>query len=113
MTCKLVILGRRKDGLTHADYIQYLEEVHVPYVNDLPGLQQYQTAIPADPAVAGYDELSLLWFEDPAAVDAALSSPAGQRMVDHMETFVNMERSELFTVDTEMTHRDLRYRGRT
>jgi hypothetical protein len=112
MTCKLVILGRRKDGLTHDDYIQYLKEVHVPYVDDLLGLQQYQTMIPAGPDAAGYDELSLLWFEDPSAVDAALSSAAGQRVLDHMETFVNMDRSELFTVDDEMTHRDLRCRGR-
>ena len=106
MTCKLVILGPRKDGLSHEDCIEYMKDEHVPKVKDLPGLRKYKTAIPVNPDEAGYDEIAELWFDDPEAVDAALQSEAGQEVMADAEEFVETENAEMIVVTDETTHLD-------
>lgn len=106
MACKLVVLGQRKEDMTHEECVEYMREEHVPKVKDMPGLQKYKTAVPVDPDDAGYDEMAELWFEDPAAVNEAFESEAGQRVMADAEEFVDVERTEMFVVTDETTHLD-------
>ena len=63
------------------DFQQYLRETHLPLVTGLPGLRRlvvnWVLPDPNEPPPA-YDAVSEDWFDDPAAMGAALASPEGQ-----------------------------------
>lgn len=47
-----------------------------------------------------------LWFDDPAAVDDALQSEAGQEVMADAAEFVDTENAEMIVVADETTHLD-------
>ena len=63
-------------------FSQYLRETHLPLVTKLPGLRRsvlnWVLPDPNGPPPA-YDAVAEDWFDDPAAMGAALASPEGER----------------------------------
>lgn len=106
MTCKMVILAPRKEGMSHEDCIEYMEEEHVPLVEELPGLRKYETAIPLDPDEAGFDEMAQLWFDDPGEMNAAFESEAGQAVQEDAANFVDLEEAIMIPVTDETVRVD-------
>jgi uncharacterized protein (TIGR02118 family) len=87
---KLVELLRRKEGLSHDEFVDYWFEEHGPIAKKLPGLKRYVTSVPSDPERAGYDGVLELYFEDTGALKAAFDSEAGQRTVADAENFLDV-----------------------
>ncbi len=79
MTVKLVVLYTRPDDV-EAFEKHYLD-VHAPLVERLPGLLRWEgvrlVAAP-DGGDLAFHRMAELWFEDQAALDAALGSEAGE-----------------------------------
>jgi uncharacterized protein (TIGR02118 family) len=64
---------------------RYYEDVHAPIAAAIPGLQKLvliRTAEALGDEPSPFQRIAELWFEDQAALDAALASEEGQRAVD-------------------------------
>ncbi len=78
---KHIALLVRKDGLTHAEFIEYWQHEHTQIAKDIEGVIRYQTVVPVDPTVAEFDGIAELYFESIDELHAALGSP-GDRDYD-------------------------------
>jgi uncharacterized protein (TIGR02118 family) len=68
----------------------YYDEVHVPLVCRLPGLERLEVVrYSGDPdgVPVPYHQLTTLYFADEAAMEAALGSPEGQATTEDVERF--------------------------
>lgn len=101
MSCRMVILAPRKEGLSHAEYLDYMEETHLPIVRDLPGLEDCTVSIPLDPDGAGYDAMAELRFDTPATLGDAFESEAGRRVIADVENFVDTDAAVMVAVGAE------------
>lgn len=76
---KMIVAVKRKPGMSVADFHRYMLETHAPKVLAVPGLRRYhQCLVPEgfyDVAETPLDAVGLLWFDDVAALQAALESP--------------------------------------
>lgn len=79
---KGIFIMARKPGLSLQEFSQHWFDVHGPLVAEVPGLRRYvQThALPEAYITRGmmgitHDGFSELWFDDPAALQAAMASP--------------------------------------
>lgn len=79
----------------------YLEAEHVPLVKQLPGLHRFTTSTPLDPAQAGYDEMTQLWFTTKDDLDAAVESRAWQQVLEDTEHFIDVDTSVMVTLGDE------------
>jgi uncharacterized protein (TIGR02118 family) len=77
---KVMLMLKRRPGTTLEDFRSYSLGTHAPKMTALPSLRRYhQCLTPAmfyEVAETPLDAVHLLWFEDEAAADAALRSPA-------------------------------------
>lgn len=99
MTFRIVILGKRKDGMTHEECIEYLEHEHKPIVKQIPGLNRFTVSVPTDPDEAGYDELAELSFKSEEDLVSATDSEVWERAVEDAGHFVDLEETEMVTVE--------------
>lgn len=79
MTVKLVVLYTRPADVEAFD--EHYLSVHAPLVERLPGLLRWEGARLVDTPDRGeltHHRIAELWFEDRAALDAALGSEEGQ-----------------------------------
>jgi len=67
---KAVILLKRRDDMTLADFSNWMLTEHVPLALKLQGLKRYQVNIARD-ADGDYDGVSELWFDSEDAMLAA------------------------------------------
>jgi uncharacterized protein (TIGR02118 family) len=72
----VIYLKRRTDLLQPAFFDWWLGQ-HGELAEQLPGLRQYIISLAADAQDSPFDGMAELWFDDPAAADAAFASPAG------------------------------------
>ncbi|NHN49131.1 EthD family reductase [Halostella sp. JP-L12] len=100
----MVIFATRKEGTSHEECIEYMEEEHAPLVEELPGLQKYTSSVPLDPASAGVDYVAQLWFDDPEAMDAAFESETGREVTADAENFLDTDALRMVAVGEETTH---------
>jgi uncharacterized protein (TIGR02118 family) len=79
---KVILLLPRRADMSPEAFKQHLRETHLPLVTKLPGLRRlmlnWVLADPNQPPPA-YDAVAEDWFDDPAAMGAALASPEGRR----------------------------------
>ena len=64
---------------------RYYEDVHTPIAAAVPGLQKLvltRTAEGLGEEESPFHRIAELWFEDEAALEAALASEEGQRAID-------------------------------
>jgi uncharacterized protein (TIGR02118 family) len=77
---KVMLMLKRKPGMSLTEFRNYSLEVHGPRMKALPGLRRYHQCLTPEPfyavAETPLDAVHLLWFDDEAAADAALTSPA-------------------------------------
>lgn len=74
---KLVLLFRKREDLSHDEFIRHWREVHVPLVEKVPNIRRYVIS-PVRGAPLGepdYDGMAELWFDDEQTARAALATP--------------------------------------
>jgi uncharacterized protein (TIGR02118 family) len=88
---KVLFLVRKRPDLTAEQFRRYWVETHAPIASTMPGLRRY-TLNPAlaDPSQSPptYDGVAELWFDSPAAFEAALASPGGQATLADVPNFL-------------------------
>ena len=99
----MVFLARRAD-LTREEFERHLLEAHLPLVARLPGLRRtvLNRALP-DPggAAPAWDAIAEDWFDDPAALQAALASPEGQAVNADVPNFLDLGKLQFLTVQED------------
>lgn len=72
---KVIVLLRKKDGISSDDFRRHWRDVHGPIAMRMPGLKHYvqNHAAGDDPP---YDGIAELWFDSPADMQAAFTSEA-------------------------------------
>lgn len=88
---------RRRTDITEDDFRREWK-VHGDLVREMPGVSGYRQNVVVERELikgqpCGYDQLPIdgiveLWFENPATLEAAFSSPQGQRTMAHAKTFL-------------------------
>lgn len=74
MTVRIVILGKRREGISHEECIEYLRDEHEAIVRQIPGLSRFTVSIPLNPAEAGDDEMAELYFKTEVDLRIATNS---------------------------------------
>ena len=115
---KLIGLLKKKTGLTRAEFIDYYENRHVPFISGLvPIGHDYRRSYTEKMRANGqetddafeYDVVTEMWFEQPedyAAFAAAMREPAifGQIVADE-ERFLDRSASRILVVNEHRTSR--------
>ncbi len=97
----IVLLPRRADKSPEA-FAQYAKETHLPLVRALPGLRRLVVSrVLPDPdgPPPVYDAVAEDWFDDAAALTAALASPEGQAVFADAPNFLEMEKVQFLVVE--------------
>ena len=89
---------KRRNDITEEDFRREWK-VHGDLVRQMPGVSGYRQNVVLERELVkaqkcGYDDLPIdgiveLWFETPATLEAAFSSPQGRRTMDHAKTFLS------------------------
>lgn len=99
----LIVLAARPSDWTHEQFIDWWRGEHAEMTYPLPGLRRWlhtELAAGSDERSAGWDGLSILSFDSPEALDAALASKEWKAAVAHVGEMRG--RRMIFTGD-EMT----------
>jgi len=105
---KFVVVLYRKPGTSRGDFRRYLEDVHGPMAEAIPGLRRYiqnhvcEDASRADP---GWDGLVELYWDDRDAMERGWSSPEGKRATADLEAFADLGRTIWSIVDEHVRRR--------
>jgi uncharacterized protein (TIGR02118 family) len=80
---------RRKQSMTHEQFVDHWLNVHAELCKKLPGMRRYSVNLlaPESVPVLGYDGFSELWFDSAEALQAALSSPEGKTLLADLPNF--------------------------
>jgi uncharacterized protein (TIGR02118 family) len=80
---------RRKDGITHQEFVEHWLERHAALCVKLPGLRRYSVNMVDRGRFPhfDYDGFSELWFDSEEALTAALQSPEGKTLLADLPNF--------------------------
>ncbi|MFD1512881.1 EthD family reductase [Halomarina rubra] len=84
---KLVFGLSRADGMSFEEFRDYWLDDHAPVASELPGLRRYTVSFPSDPGRSQYDGFAQLYFDDEAALNAAMDSPEGAETARNIAEF--------------------------
>ncbi len=101
---KVIALLPKRSDLSEDDFARHLLDVHLPLVAALPGLKKLAVNwVHPDPsgAAPAYDAIAEDWFEDPAALQAALASPQAAEIGADAATFLDLARFQFLIVREE------------
>jgi uncharacterized protein (TIGR02118 family) len=103
MSFKAVILLRRRDDMTPAEFRHWWLEEHAPRAAQLPGVRKIVfNAVLAERADDGeVDGVSELWFDDEAAFTAAYATELGRQVAADSMAHVR-SRVRLFVTEHEV-----------
>jgi uncharacterized protein (TIGR02118 family) len=93
---KFVVLLYRKPGMTKADFVAHLKNVHGPLALKLPGLRKYtQNYVIEDSnrKRTEWDGLVELYFADRATFEAAWQTPEGKASDADLPVFLDLTRT--------------------
>ncbi len=87
-TKRLGIL-RRKDGITHQEFVDHWLQKHAALCVKLPGLRRYSINFVDRARFPNfdYDGFSELWFDSEEALVASLASPEGRTLLADLPNF--------------------------
>lgn len=87
-TKRLGIL-RRKDGITHEQFVEHWLERHAALCVKLPGLRRYSVNLVDRERFPDfdYDGFSELWFDSEEELNAGLQSPEGRTLLADLPSF--------------------------
>ncbi len=87
---KFTILLRKRDDLTHDEFVEYHKTNHAPLFTSLPEVKQYvrkyvqghtlPVALPGMPPPA-YDGTTELWFDDVDAIAKVFAAPRYMELI--------------------------------
>jgi len=102
---KMIALLKRKDEITHEQFVQHWLEVHGPLAHAVPQIRRYVQShivttasrpdipdIPVD-----VDGIAELWFDDAVALEEAAKTEAMQRLLADGATFIGEIKTFLVT----------------
>jgi len=107
---KVMVMIKRKPGISHEEFCKHYEEVHVPlalkllptikkyvrnYVVKLPGMEE-----------PGFDCITEFWYDDMEGTQASidtLNSDAGKVIQDDEATFMDKDKQVVLLVDERET----------
>ena len=92
---KVIVLLPRRPDMSPEAFGQHLRETHLPLVTKLPGLRRLVVNwVLPDPngSPLAHDAVSEDWFDDAAAMGAALASPEGQAVAADVPNFLDPSR---------------------
>ena len=101
---KVIVLLRRRDGMSQEEFARYVQDQHLPLVTKLPGLRRLViNRVLPDPnsPPPAYDAVAEDWFDDLAAMGAAFASPEGQAVIADAANFLDMTRLHVLAVEEE------------
>ncbi|TDC06205.1 EthD family reductase [Streptomyces sp. 8K308] len=90
---KLIVLVKRREGMTVEEFRSYSRELHAPLVAGIPGLRRYDQSYTRDSwysvSEPPFDAAYHLWFDDVEAVDAAEAGPDQAKVLADYANFTN------------------------
>jgi uncharacterized protein (TIGR02118 family) len=105
---KFMVVLNRKPGTTPAQFRRYLERVHGPMAEAIPGLRRYvQNHVVEDPRRAnpGWDAVVELYWDDRDAMEQGWASAEGRRATADLEAFADPTRTTWSIVDEQVRRR--------
>jgi uncharacterized protein (TIGR02118 family) len=101
-TKRLGIL-RKKEGMSHEDFVKHWTTVHAPLCCKLPGLRRYSVNFVDRERFSkfGYDGFSELWFDSEADLHASFASPEGKTLLADLPNFTS-QIDPIISVETQM-----------
>jgi uncharacterized protein (TIGR02118 family) len=96
---KIVDLLVRKDEYTHEAFVDRWQGEHAALAKDLPGLRGYKTSVPLTPDDVGFDGVLELYFDDPAALNAAFDSDVGETVMADAAEFIDLDAGPTLVVE--------------
>ncbi len=86
---KMIILLKKRPGLTEDDFVKYWLETHAPLAQKMPGLRRYVVNVVKRPPnrEPDYNGLVELWFDDIDSMKRAFNSPEGKATQKDTENF--------------------------
>ena len=99
---KFVVLLYRKPGMSFAEFVAYVKDVHGPLAAKLPGVRKYvQNFVVEDRECrrAEWDALVELYFEDRASFEAAWNTPEGKASDVDLPLFLDLTRTSWSLVE--------------
>lgn len=97
---KAMILLKRKEGLSFADFKHWWMTRHVPLARQLPGLKKGVVNIAAGDGDGDFDGVSELWFETEQQFIDAYASDMGQKVAADSLSMVS-RRERLFVHENQ------------
>lgn len=101
---KIMLLLRRREGMSVEDFRDHWRHVHAPLLLQLPGLRRLvfnYGQSDATGAAPAYDGISEDWFESAEAMQLAFASPAGEAVADDAPNFVDVSGIQVVVVSEE------------
>ena len=88
---KVIILLRKKEGMSDHDFAEHWANVHGPLAKKLPGLRGYvqnlvNTSSNREPNYHGVAEM---WFDDLQSMNNAFATPEGKSTLKDLDNFVS------------------------
>jgi uncharacterized protein (TIGR02118 family) len=101
-TKRLGIL-RKKEGMTHEQFVQHWTTTHATLCKRLPGLRRYSINFVDRNRFPkfGYDGFSELWFDSEADLVAAFQSPEGKTLLADLPNFTG-DIDPIIAVETQV-----------
>lgn len=90
MKLRVIVVIRRKQGMSREDFLTHWLRDHPFFVSRLPGVRAYRQS----PAMAHrkewpYDGMAELWFDSVADIAAAFDGPEARDLFAHEEDFLD------------------------
>lgn len=101
-TKRLGIL-RKKEGLSHDEFVTHWTQTHAPLCVKLPGLRRYSINLVDRGRFPkfDYDGFSELWFDSEQALVAAFASPEGKTLLADLPNFAG-DIDPIISVETQV-----------
>jgi len=86
---KRISMVRRRNDLSHDEFVAYWLGPHADIAKEMPGALGYVVNVARDPESAGWDGFAEVWFESIEAAEAAFASePFASRIRADRPNFV-------------------------
>jgi uncharacterized protein (TIGR02118 family) len=99
---KVIVLLRRREGMTREEFERHWRERHLPLVAKIPGLRRLvlNRVLPnADGSPPAFDAVVEDWFDDQQALSTASASPQWQAVVADAPNLLDMARFQILVVE--------------
>ena len=99
---KVIGLIKRREDMTHEEFVKYWEEEHVPKALEFPKLKKYVTSPAVSPDRYEWEGVGELYFESVEDITATLESDQGKKVRADEDNFIR-------TVDNIVVSENVHY----